>query len=83
MRPSTWAWALVAALLQPSLGAARDHAPSDQGVRLVKRGRDGASDKASPEDASTVFNGVAVPAMKNLPGVAFEEAIKGGYWYVA
>ena len=82
MRPSTWALALVAALLQPSFGAALDQAPSNEGARLVKRA--GASDEgSSKEDTSTVFNGVPVPAIKELPAVGFEEAIKDGYWYVA
>ena len=81
MRPSTWALALVAALLRPSFGAALDQAPSNEGARLVKRA--GASDKGPKEDTSTVFNGVTVPALKELPAVGFEEAIKDGYWYVA
>lgn len=79
MRPSTWASALVAALLQLSFGAAVDQAPN----RMVKRAVTGASDKGSKEDTSTLFNGVTVPAIKELPGVGFEEAIKDGYWYVS
>ncbi|KAL1957325.1 hypothetical protein VTO42DRAFT_6114 [Malbranchea cinnamomea] len=79
MRPSIWAWCLFASLFPPSFGAAVDNAPSGQLSRLAKR--DGSEDAAS-EDTSTVFNGVTVPALKELPAVGFEEAIKDGYWFV-
>ena len=32
-------------------------------------------------DASTTFNGIAVPPLKELDGIKFNDQTKEGYWY--
>ena len=41
----------------------------------------GATNSEDVSDASTVFNGITVPPMRELKGNAFDEDIKDGYWY--
>lgn len=88
MRPSIWAGWLILALFQPSFGLSPPDSSSDN--RLSERSTtsedaedpdDGDDDAPDDPPKATVFNGVTVPPMKELPGTGFEESIKDGYWY--
>ncbi|KAL4950538.1 thioredoxin-domain-containing protein [Aspergillus filifer] len=75
MRASTLAWSLLSLFALPTFAA-----PSDQSIstkHLVKRAE---SDASGP--ASTLFNGVEVPPMKELTPDNFEESVKDGYWFI-
>ncbi|KAL4944632.1 hypothetical protein BDV06DRAFT_186963 [Aspergillus oleicola] len=75
MRPSTLAWSLLSLFALPTFAA-----PSDQTIstkHLVKRAE---SDASGP--ASTLFNGVEVPPMKELTPDNFEDSVKDGYWFI-
>ncbi|KAL4797153.1 thioredoxin-like protein [Aspergillus venezuelensis] len=75
MHVSTLAWSLLSLLALPTFAA-----PSDQTIstkHLVKRAE---SDASGP--ASTLFNGVEVPPMKELTPDNFEESVKDGYWFI-
>lgn len=50
---------------------------------LADDGTDGAStDSEALSGMPTIFNGIEVPPMKELPGEAFDTEIKDGHWYV-
>ncbi|KAL5343954.1 thioredoxin-like protein [Aspergillus crustosus] len=75
MRSSLLTWSLLSLFALPTFAA-----PSDQTIptkQLVKR--DG-SDDLGP--APTIFNGVDVPAIKELTPDNFEDTIKNGYWFI-
>jgi protein disulfide-isomerase len=84
MRSSTWTL-LLATLLHTSFGAAKldasDNASPEKSAQLEERAEPEKIDNSDSSDAATVFNGVKVPPLKDLPGVGFEESIKDGYWY--
>ena len=41
----------------------------------------GATNSEDLSDASTTFNGISVPPMRELKGDSFNEETKDGYWY--
>ncbi|KAL4807151.1 thioredoxin-like protein [Aspergillus unguis] len=74
MRSSILSWSLLSLFVLPTFAA-----PSDQTTtkRLVKRAD---SDNSGP--ASTIFNGLEVPPMKELTPDNFEESVKDGNWFI-
>ncbi|KAL4965589.1 putative disulfide isomerase [Aspergillus stella-maris] len=77
MRASTLAWSLLSLFALPTFAA-----PSDQSIstkHLVKRAE---SDASPSGPASTLFNGVEVPPMKELTPDNFEDSVKDGYWFI-
>jgi protein disulfide-isomerase len=80
MRLSSWTL-LLATLLHSSFGTATsDNASPEHPAHVEERAGPEKIDNSDFFDEATVFNGVKVPPLKDLPGVGFEESIKDGYW---
>lgn len=75
MRSSLLTWSLISLFALPTF-AAPDQPISAK--RLVKR-----SESDNSASATTFFNGIEVPPMKELTPDNFEETVKDGYWFVA
>ncbi|KAH8691302.1 putative disulfide isomerase [Talaromyces proteolyticus] len=72
MRSSLLAWSLLSLITIPTL-ASEPHA-------VYKRGEEEATADDGP--ASTTFNGIEVPAQKELDPENFKSATSDGYWFV-
>ncbi|KAL4912335.1 thioredoxin-like protein [Aspergillus aurantiobrunneus] len=75
MRLSLLTWSLLSLFALPIFAA-----PSDQTIStksLVKR-----ADSAALGTTPTLFNGVEVPALKELTPDNFAETVKDGYWFI-
>ncbi|KAI1919906.1 hypothetical protein LOZ65_004299 [Ophidiomyces ophidiicola] len=70
MKAGLLALSLLAAVLRPAFAQSRG---------LEKRA-DGKEDDNAQKP--TIFNGVTVPPMKELPAQGFEDNIKDGYWFI-
>lgn len=49
---------------------------------VVNQKPTGSEQELAPADGSTVFNGLAVPPMKDINGNEFKGEIQEGYWCV-
>lgn len=56
-------------------------APADSKAKDASEAKSKAESK-EPSDGSTTFNGITVPAMKELEGHKWDEQTKEGYWFV-
>ncbi|OJJ01210.1 hypothetical protein ASPVEDRAFT_61682 [Aspergillus versicolor CBS 583.65] len=74
MRSSLLTWSLISLFALPTF------ATPDQTIsakRLVKR-----SESDNSASATTFFNGIEVPPMKELTPDNFDETVKDGYWFI-
>ena len=79
MKASLLALSLLSVVLQPALALPSDDTQTpQQGTPDEPQGEQPAND-----ETYTTFNGVQVPAMKEIEGHKFDEEIKEGYWYGA
>lgn len=84
MRSSLLAWSLLSLLSIPTFAIPSGDIANDFSLannRLVKRAEP--VEKAESGPASTTFNGIEVPPLKDLTPENFEELTKNGYWFVA
>ncbi|OJJ46689.1 hypothetical protein ASPZODRAFT_152130 [Penicilliopsis zonata CBS 506.65] len=79
MRATWLAWSFLSLLAVPAVAVPfEDTLPrsdASDSHRLVKRDE-------VPDVGSTTFNGIAVPALRELTPDDFDETIKNGYWFV-
>lgn len=66
---------------QHKLSPAKGPKPEPNGVLLEEGGTTEVANSQALLPPPTVFNGIEVPAMKELNGTDFEKGIKDGYWY--
>ncbi|KAK2759454.1 hypothetical protein FQN54_002932 [Arachnomyces sp. PD_36] len=81
MKPSLLVWSLLSLVAVPALASTPQDAVSDPEVHLNARGA-GKDSEEFTGPAATLFNGVEVPAQKQLTPNNFDEIIKDGYWFV-
>jgi protein disulfide-isomerase len=84
MKSSLLAWSLLSLLSIPTFAIPSGDIANGLNLandRLVKRTEPVEKIESGP--ASTTFNGVEVPPLKELTPESFEELTKSGYWFVS
>ena len=81
MKASTFVWSLLATTISPALGLDSHDAAINKVNKVLERREESQENAKITDSSSTKFNGVQVPAMKEIQGMDFEESIKEGYWY--
>lgn len=75
MKPSLLAWSLLSLVTVPILGS-----PDPEPHLNVRDASKNSDEHTAPGSSATLFDGLEVPAQKQLTADNFDETVKDGYW---